>query len=154
MWYINIDNYCIILKKERENNMERITSIIPHSILRRIREDENIIEVYDLKKGYKPTLYVVLSKSKEEQLLYYEVISYGDQEITNYLKEIHGNSFLLERVCKEIACILNQFFTENCEEKISKIIIGDLVINSPVEKAEETLKFELNTFFSVGEKEA
>ena len=134
--------------------MERITSIIPHSILRRIREDENIIEVYDLKKGYKPTLYVVLSKSKEEQLLYYEVISYGDQEITNYLKEIHGNSFLLERVCKEIACILNQFFTENCEEKISKIIIGDLVINSPVEKAEETLKFELNTFFSVGEKEA
>lgn len=134
--------------------MERITSIIPHNVTRRIREDENVIEVYDLKKGYKPTLYVVLSKNNEEQLLYYEVISYGDQEITNYFEEIKGNSFLMERVCKEIACVLNQFFTENCEEKISKILIGELTINSPIEKEEEALKAELNTFFSVEGKEA
>lgn len=129
--------------------MEKITSTIPNSVIRKIKEDSQLITVYNLKKGYKPTLY--LSLTENENGLCYEVISYGDQEIMSYFKEIPRNSTTMRRACEEITYILLQFFNENTEEDIAEIKIGNITIQSPLAKNEKDI---LTLLSSVGIKEA
>lgn len=123
--------------------MENLTTSIPYSVIKRIKEDPHLLEVYHLQKGYKPTLYVVLSKDLNDNL-YYEIIAYGQQDIWNYLQEIADNDTILRKILSQIANVMEQFLRENFDEDIAKLKVGKKLLDtrtiSEAELVSELLK--------------
>lgn len=109
--------------------MENLTSTIPYTVLKRIKEDSQILEVFNLQKGYRPMMYIVLSKNERDQL-YYEIIAYGSQEIRSYLNEIKDNEAMLRKTIEQMANVIDIFIRENSEENISILKVGNVIIDT------------------------
>lgn len=101
--------------------MSVVTNQFPKTLIENIRNQKNVSNVIYLSKGSSKYLYVVIYERNEKEV--YDIVTYGEENIKDYLKEFYSKSkeelsFSEEGDYKKLLLFIDKLFYDYGLKKI------------------------------------